>query len=382
MITFFNISGAMVYVDANGRQHRLRGRVHEDRDVPPPLRGVRPRRRLRRPVRPLIGPSISFDCNQETSMTRLPRLFAASLLCLAAAGQFAQAADYPTRPVKWVVPYPPAGTTDVLARIVAQWLTEKMGQPFVIENKPGARQQPRHRVRRQRAARRLHDAARQPGQRHQRDAVQEPQLQLHPRHRAGRRHRAHAQRDGSDPSLPVKTVAEFIAYCKANPGQDQHGVVGQRHLGAPLGRAVQVDDRLRDAARAVQGRRARAHRPDGRPGARASSTTCRPRSATSRAASIRALARHLRRARAVDAGPADGRRDGARLRGDGLVRHRHAEGHAARHHRQGQRRGEPRARRSEDARSASPSSAASRSPARRRTSARSSPPRRRSGRRS
>jgi tripartite-type tricarboxylate transporter receptor subunit TctC len=42
-------------------------------------------------------------------MTRLPRLLAASLLCLAATGQLAQAADYPTRPVKWVVPYPPAG---------------------------------------------------------------------------------------------------------------------------------------------------------------------------------------------------------------------------------------------------------------------------------
>jgi tripartite-type tricarboxylate transporter receptor subunit TctC len=47
-------------------------------------------------------------------------------------------ADYPVRPVKWVVPYPPAGTTDVLARIVAQWLSEKMGQPFVVDNKPGA----------------------------------------------------------------------------------------------------------------------------------------------------------------------------------------------------------------------------------------------------
>src|SRR5258708_31691481 len=47
------------------------------------------------------------------------------------------AADYPARPVKWVVPYPPGGTTDVLARIVAQWLSEKMGQPFLIENKPG-----------------------------------------------------------------------------------------------------------------------------------------------------------------------------------------------------------------------------------------------------
>lgn len=46
--------------------------------------------------------------------------------------------DYPNKPVKWIVPYPPAGTTDVLARILAQWLTEKMGQPFVVENRPGA----------------------------------------------------------------------------------------------------------------------------------------------------------------------------------------------------------------------------------------------------
>src|SRR5258708_29933302 len=50
----------------------------------------------------------------------------------------AAAADYPTRPVKWIVPYPPGGTTDVLARIVSQWLSEKMGQSFVIENKAGA----------------------------------------------------------------------------------------------------------------------------------------------------------------------------------------------------------------------------------------------------
>jgi tripartite-type tricarboxylate transporter receptor subunit TctC len=49
----------------------------------------------------------------------------------------ALAVDYPTRPVKWVVPYTPAGTTDVLARIVAQYLSEKMGQQFVVENKPG-----------------------------------------------------------------------------------------------------------------------------------------------------------------------------------------------------------------------------------------------------
>jgi len=50
----------------------------------------------------------------------------------------AAAADYPARPVKWIVPYPPGGTTDVLARIVSQWLSEKLGQSFVIENKAGA----------------------------------------------------------------------------------------------------------------------------------------------------------------------------------------------------------------------------------------------------
>ena len=50
----------------------------------------------------------------------------------------AQTSNYPARPVKWIVPYPPGGTTDVLARIVAQWLTEKMGQQFIVENKPGA----------------------------------------------------------------------------------------------------------------------------------------------------------------------------------------------------------------------------------------------------
>jgi len=47
------------------------------------------------------------------------------------------AADYPIKPVKWIVPYPPGGTTDLLARFVAGWLTEKMGQSFIIENKPG-----------------------------------------------------------------------------------------------------------------------------------------------------------------------------------------------------------------------------------------------------
>jgi len=64
------------------------------------------------------------------------RCLAVSLCALLLPG-LASAVDYPTRPVKFIVPYPPGGTTDVLARIIAQWLTEKMGQTFVIENKPG-----------------------------------------------------------------------------------------------------------------------------------------------------------------------------------------------------------------------------------------------------
>jgi len=69
-------------------------------------------------------------------VNRFARYVLIALVAVIAAPAAAQQA-YPAHSVKWVVPYPPAGTTDVLARIVAQWLTEKMGQSFVVENKPG-----------------------------------------------------------------------------------------------------------------------------------------------------------------------------------------------------------------------------------------------------
>jgi tripartite-type tricarboxylate transporter receptor subunit TctC len=50
----------------------------------------------------------------------------------------AAGADYPARPVRWIVGYPPGGATDILARLIGQRLSEKLGQQFVIENKPGA----------------------------------------------------------------------------------------------------------------------------------------------------------------------------------------------------------------------------------------------------
>jgi tripartite-type tricarboxylate transporter receptor subunit TctC len=129
------------------------------------------------------------------------------------------AADYPSKPVKWIVPYPPAGTTDVLARIVAQWLTEKMGQPFIVENKPGA------------------------GNNIGVDfVVNSPpdgytMLLVNPANGINatlyKNLNFNFMRDIAPvaglvrtpnvmevtPSFPAKTVQEFIAYCKANPGK-------------------------------------------------------------------------------------------------------------------------------------------------------------------
>jgi tripartite-type tricarboxylate transporter receptor subunit TctC len=59
-----------------------------------------------------------------------------ALSCLPALA--AQAEDYPTKPIKWVVAYPPGGTTDILARIMGQALSERLGQQLVIDNRPGA----------------------------------------------------------------------------------------------------------------------------------------------------------------------------------------------------------------------------------------------------
>ena len=64
-------------------------------------------------------------------------LIAIGISAIASIGS-AAALDYPTRPVRWVVGYPPGGATDIIARLIGQRLSEKLGQQFVIENKPGA----------------------------------------------------------------------------------------------------------------------------------------------------------------------------------------------------------------------------------------------------
>ena len=68
----------------------------------------------------------------------LARIFALGLTGFTLAGiGNAAALDYPTRPVRWIVTYTPGGATDITARIMAQWLSERLGQQFIIENKPG-----------------------------------------------------------------------------------------------------------------------------------------------------------------------------------------------------------------------------------------------------
>jgi len=146
-----------------------------------------------------------------------------AVLCFACAilvgASGAGAAEYPTRPVRWIVGYPAGGTTDIVARLMGHWLSERLGQQFIIENKPGA-------------GNNIGTEA----------AISSPPdgytvLLVNPANAINatlyQKLPFNFMRDSApvggimrvpnvmevNPSIPAGTVAEFIAYAKANPGK-------------------------------------------------------------------------------------------------------------------------------------------------------------------
>jgi tripartite-type tricarboxylate transporter receptor subunit TctC len=144
---------------------------------------------------------------------------AAAIAALPTVTRIAQAEPYPSRPVRWIVPYTPGGATDIQARLLGQWLSERLGQPFIIENRPGG------------------------GGNIGTEAVVRAPADGHTLLLVGPPHAINATlydklnfdfiRDIApiagimsvpnvmvvNPSLPAKTVPQFIDYAKANPGK-------------------------------------------------------------------------------------------------------------------------------------------------------------------
>ena len=129
------------------------------------------------------------------------------------------AAEYPARPVRWIVGYPAGGTTDIVARLIGHWLSERLGQQFIIENKPGAG----NNIAAEAAINAPPDGYTvflvNPANAINATLYQKlPFNFMHDTAPVGGIMRVPNVME-VNPSVPAKTVAEFIAYAKANPGK-------------------------------------------------------------------------------------------------------------------------------------------------------------------
>jgi tripartite-type tricarboxylate transporter receptor subunit TctC len=154
---------------------------------------------------------------------KLPRRqflhLAAGAAALPAVSRFAWAQAYPTQPVRIVVGFPAGGTADIMARLMGQWLSERLGQPFVVESRPGAGSNL--------ATEAVVRAAADGYTLLTVSTTQAINATLYERLNYNFiRDIAPVASIAStplvmevNPSVPAKTVPEFIAYAKANPGK-------------------------------------------------------------------------------------------------------------------------------------------------------------------
>jgi tripartite-type tricarboxylate transporter receptor subunit TctC len=159
----------------------------------------------------------------EGNSMKLPRRkllhLAAGAAALPAASAIARAQAYPSRPVRMIVGFPAGQAIDIVARLMAQWLQERLGQPFVVENRPGAGGN----VGAEAVARTAADGytllivASNNVINSTLYGTQSFDFarDIAPIATFGRGFQVMEV----NPSLPVRTVPEFIAYAKANPGK-------------------------------------------------------------------------------------------------------------------------------------------------------------------
>jgi tripartite-type tricarboxylate transporter receptor subunit TctC len=154
---------------------------------------------------------------------KLPRRnflhLAAGFAALPAVSRFAWAQAYPSRPVRIVVGFPPGGGADITARLIGQWLSERLGQPFIIDNRPGAGSN----IATEAVVRAPADGYTLllVGGWNAINTTLYDKLSFNFIH--GIAPVAGIMRVPSvmvvNPSVPAKTIPEFIAYAKANPGK-------------------------------------------------------------------------------------------------------------------------------------------------------------------